>query len=287
HTHARAGRPPATARRAGMPPRPPRPGRGLPRSFDGDPARRAFRTLRNGDLQLAVPSGGTDAIGIGGVGQREAAVEDATGTLKAGVALGLLARFGPALAPDAQHTLVHRHLDVLGVHAGDVRQDDETIVLLLDVHPRHPFAGHDVGLVALVEAGHPVEHLESLLELVAQAGQSEVVPGQVHGHAPFIPLRGGEASCGEDVAQVPGFKGPTGPCRTSGSHRPDGYNGTPGCRPACARRLSCRSRSPVTTWTSRRPCAITRRARWTVSSAYSTRSPAPISCSRWTSSCTR
>lgn len=52
------------------------------RHFDGDLPRCGFSRLRNHDLQAAVLALGADALGIGGLGEREAAQE------AAGVALG-------------------------------------------------------------------------------------------------------------------------------------------------------------------------------------------------------
>src|SRR5690606_33062270 len=99
-------------------------GAGAPRSVRGlhpdlDPARRALRPLRDHDLQHAVAARGDNAIGIGAVGQREAAVEHAVVALHAREVLGLGLRLALALALDREDTLVHLHLDVLRV---DTRQ---------------------------------------------------------------------------------------------------------------------------------------------------------------------
>src|SRR5690606_22730349 len=46
-----------------------------------DPARRRFGPLRNHDFQYAMLAAGGDAVGIGAVGQGEAAMEDAVAAL--------------------------------------------------------------------------------------------------------------------------------------------------------------------------------------------------------------
>src|SRR5512146_1233756 len=110
---------------------------------DADSARRRFRLLRNRDLKHAVLAGRADALGIGTVGQCEAAVEGAIRTLDARQLAVLLLRLRLALAANRQDALVHADIDVLRVDARNVGEDDEALVLLLDVDARRPLAGHD------------------------------------------------------------------------------------------------------------------------------------------------
>src|SRR5690606_40371844 len=88
---------------------------------DLDARRGRFRALRDHDPQHAVAAGGGDAVRIGAVGEREAAMEAAVHALDARVALGLRPGLGPAFTLDGEHALVHLDFDVLRVHAGDVR----------------------------------------------------------------------------------------------------------------------------------------------------------------------
>src|SRR5690606_38492002 len=98
---------------------------------DLDPARRGFRALGDHDLEHAVAAAGDDALGIGAVGQREAAVEAAVAALHARVALGFGARFALAFALDRENALVHLDLDLLRVDARQVGVDHEALGLLL------------------------------------------------------------------------------------------------------------------------------------------------------------
>jgi len=99
-------------------------------------------------------------------------VEGAPGAFAARVVLAFLAFFGAALALEGEDALVHLDLDVLGIHARDVGEDDEAVGLLLDVHPRCPLAGHHVGRIG---AGVAEQALEHLLELVLQVAAGKLV----------------------------------------------------------------------------------------------------------------
>jgi hypothetical protein len=132
-----------------------------------DAPRRALGALRDHDLEHPVPATRLDSVGVGAVRQREAPVEHAVRPFDAGVAAILLGVLGLALAADGEDALVHAHFDVLRVHARDVGEDQETILLLADVDARHPLAGDHVRLIARLLAEEAVEQvLDLLLEQV-------------------------------------------------------------------------------------------------------------------------
>src|SRR5438045_165943 len=139
--------------------------------LDLDLARRGLGPLGNHDLEHAMLAGRADLLGIGRVGQREAAIEHAVGALDARVLVGLAGALLPALALDGEDALVHVDLDLVGIDARDVGLDQEARRLLLDVHARRPLAGHHVGLVARVPfAEEAVEDVPELfVKMLARA----------------------------------------------------------------------------------------------------------------------
>src|SRR6188768_3034161 len=98
--------------------------RGAMRSgVDPDAPCRLLRPLRNHDLEHAVAARCTDAFGVGGIGQREAAMEQTARALGARQLAGLLGALFLALTLDRQYPLVHVDFDVVRVHTRNVGQD--------------------------------------------------------------------------------------------------------------------------------------------------------------------
>src|SRR6478609_1868992 len=88
--------------------------------LDIDPARRSLGALRDADLQHAVLAAGLDAVRVGAVGQREAAIEHAVRALVARPAFAFGLGFALALALDRQHALVHVDFDRRRIDARQV-----------------------------------------------------------------------------------------------------------------------------------------------------------------------
>src|SRR5690606_18345348 len=111
----------------------------------------------------------------GAVGQREAPVEAAVAALDARVALGVLAGFALALAADGKDALVHRHFDILRIHARKVGVDHEAGGLLLDVDPRLPLRGDHRGVVGVLREERGVEQT---VERLAEFALERIAPEQ-------------------------------------------------------------------------------------------------------------
>src|SRR3546814_20293719 len=95
-----------------------------------------------------------------------APVERAIGALNPGKALIFLALLGLAFALDGEDALVHLNLDIRGIDAGNIGEDDETLVLFADVDARRPLTGDHVGLITIGFADKAVENLlDFVLEL--------------------------------------------------------------------------------------------------------------------------
>ena len=118
-----------------------------------------------------------DTFGIRTVGKRETAMETAVTAFDAREAIGLLGRLAGAFAPDGEQSLVHRDLDVVWINARQIGVQHETIVFLLDVHPRHPLAGHHRAVVGtgLIEEAALEQAVEHLLHLALQRPLARLV----------------------------------------------------------------------------------------------------------------
>ena len=101
--------------------------------FDRDAARLHLGRLRDRDLEDAVRAASRDGLGVNRLRQRETPQETARGALDALHAGVLVARDRVALARDTQGAGVHRDVDVVGVHAGNVRAQYEAALFLDDM----------------------------------------------------------------------------------------------------------------------------------------------------------
>src|SRR5579871_4847977 len=121
--------------------------RARPRSvrLDGNPPRLHFGLLRNAHLEHAVGLASRDLLGVGPFRQREATHEGSSDPLDALIAILAGTLLGAALAADGQHAVLGRDVDVLGLDTGDVRQHDETVLLLVHIHARRPGRGPRAG----------------------------------------------------------------------------------------------------------------------------------------------
>src|SRR5581483_2016716 len=86
--------------------------------------------LRDGHLEHAIGLLRRDGLGVRALGQREATQEGARGALDALVAILRVLLFRASLTADRQHALLGRDVDILRLDAGDIRQDDEAVLLL-------------------------------------------------------------------------------------------------------------------------------------------------------------
>src|SRR3954453_11644486 len=107
-------------------------------AVDRDPTGLHSRGLWNRYFQNTVGLLGFDLLGVGTLGQSEAAEEAAGNTLDALVAVFGFALLDLALTADSQHAVVGGDVDVLGVNARDVSENNKAILLFVDVNSRNP-----------------------------------------------------------------------------------------------------------------------------------------------------
>src|SRR3569833_2610487 len=95
-------------------------------AVDLDPTGLHGRGLRNRYFQNTIGLLGFDLLGVGALGQREAAEEATGNTLDALIAVFGLALLSLALTADSQHAVVGGDVDVLGVNARDVGETNNS-----------------------------------------------------------------------------------------------------------------------------------------------------------------
>src|SRR3546814_16885230 len=66
--------------------------------------------------------------------------------------------------------LVHAHFDLRRIHAGNIGQNHEALLIFADIHPRRPLAGDHVGSIAVLRLQEAVERMT---EFFGQAVRSE------------------------------------------------------------------------------------------------------------------
>src|SRR5688500_8293600 len=124
----------------------PRPLRPPPRNRRRRPSRSALLeadlaglrldALADRDGQDAVLQVGLDLVRVGDRGEREAAGEAAVLALVEVVRLALLLLLGLAAARDGEHAVLHRDVEVLLLHAGEIGVEHEVVAGLLDLEAR-------------------------------------------------------------------------------------------------------------------------------------------------------
>jgi hypothetical protein len=106
--------------------------------FDIDAARLDHRLLRNHDFEHAIAVPGRDLLSERVFGQRETPLEIALDALEPLITLLAVALFNAARAPDRQHTLVGRDLNVGRKNARKIGVHGKALRLLVYVHGRGP-----------------------------------------------------------------------------------------------------------------------------------------------------
>src|SRR5688500_6741282 len=126
-----------------------------------------LRALQEHDAEHAVLVLGGRPFGRDGLRQRERARESPVGALDAVVVVRLVALLEAALAAQRQHVILDRQLEVLPVHAGQLGFEHDLVLVLVDVHARHPSAAGD----ALVAEGARDVAGEKAIHLILQSPQ--------------------------------------------------------------------------------------------------------------------
>ena len=90
------------------------------------------------DFEDAVGAPGSDAVCVGRLGQREAAIESAADALEAFDAFRLIVLLGLAFACHCQDTVFHADVDVFASDARDIGPQDKAVFLFNDINGRGP-----------------------------------------------------------------------------------------------------------------------------------------------------
>src|SRR6186997_1312848 len=142
-----------------------------------DPGRLALRRLRHPHLEHALVEAGADAFGLDALRQLQRAAETSVGALNAVEALALLLVLGLALTGHRKHAVLDLDLDVVALHAGQVRPQNEVVLGLDQVHRRNPPPGGSIGCAATLTT--PEEGVE---EPVHIALESVELPARIPSH---------------------------------------------------------------------------------------------------------